>query len=426
MYFVALNFNFKMPKQTIAIIGGGASSLMLAAHLDENKFAVTIYERNLAVGRKFLVAGDGGLNITHSEPLENFIQRYEPADFFEKIITNFSNTDLINWLKSIGINTFTGTSGRVFPEKEIKPIEVLNAIVSVLKKKNVVIKTNYLWKGWNEKCELQFEISLSVGEGLGVRLKKEMTTTFVKADFVVFALGGKSWRITGSDGNWINYFSEKEIEIVPFEASNCAVKIDWATDFLNVAEGQSLKNISIKCGDKERKGEVVITKFGLEGGAIYTLTSAIRKQLKAKSEALIYVDLKPIFSHEEVLEKLNQPKRNSLSNHLETKIGLSKTAINLLKFYLSKEEFTDMNLLAKAIKNLPIKVAGLAPIDEAISTVGGISLNEINENFELKKLPHHFCIGEMLDWNAPTGGYLLQGNFSMGFSLANFFNFNLN
>jgi uncharacterized flavoprotein (TIGR03862 family) len=402
-----------MPKKSIAIIGGGASALMLAAHLDETKFDVTIYERNAALGRKFLVAGDGGLNITHSEPLEKFIQRYEPANFFQNIITDFSNTDLINWLNSIGINTYTGTSGRVFPEKNSKPIEVLNAIINVLKKKNVAIKTNHIWKGWNGKNELKFD---------GIEN--------VKSDLVVLALGGKSWRITGSDGNWTNYFSEKEIKIIAFEASNCAVKIDWKTDFLKIAEGESLKNISIKCGDNERKGEVVITKFGLEGGAIYALTSAIRKQLKNKiSEstnygnwATICIDLKPIFSHDEILEKLNQPKKNSINNHLETKIGLSKTAINLLKFYLSKEEFTNINLLSKAIKNFPLKVVGLAPIDEAISTVGGIALNEINENFEFTKLPHHFCIGEMLDWNAPTGGYLLQGNFSMGFCLAKYLN----
>ncbi|MEY4876274.1 MAG: hypothetical protein RL708_1423 [Bacteroidota bacterium] len=427
-----------MPKKSIAIIGGGASALMLAAHLDETKFDVTIYERNTALGRKFLVAGDGGLNITHSEPLEKFIQRYEPTDFFQNIITNFSNTDLISWLQNIGVNTFIGTSGRVFPEKNSKPIEVLNAVLDVLKNKNVTIKTNYLWKGWNEKTELQFETKaeVRVSTKLNNKMVSEDTNHSnteiknVKSDFVIFALGGKSWRITGSDGNWTNYFSEKEIEIIVFEASNCAVKIDWKTDFLKIAEGESLKNILIKCGDNERKGEVVITKFGFEGGAVYALTSAIRKQLKnmvsegtnQDDTATIYVDLKPIFSHEEILEKLNQPKKNSINNHLETKIGLSKTAINLLKFYLSKEEFTDMNLLSKAIKNFPLNVVGLAPIDEAISTVGGISLAEINENFELNKLPRHFCIGEMLDWNAPTGGYLLQGNFSMGFCLAKYLN----
>jgi uncharacterized flavoprotein (TIGR03862 family) len=280
--------------------------------------------------------------------------------------------------------------------------------LNVLKKKNVQIITYHLWKGWNENKELRFETNIGVET--------------ITADKIVFALGGKSWSVTGSDGNWVDYFETKGIQMIPFQSSNCAVKINWKNDFLNIAEGQSLKNISIKCGDKERKGEVVITKFGMEGGAIYALNAAIRNQLNQNSASTIYIDLKPIFCHEEILEKLHQPKRNSWTNHLETKIGLSKTAIALLKFYLSKEQFTNINELAKAIKKLPLNVVGLAPTDEAISTVGGISLNEINSNFELKKLPNHFCIGEMLDWDAPTGGYLLQGNFSMGVALANYLN----
>lgn len=397
-----------MQKKTIAIIGGGASALMLAAYLDDAKFEVTIYERNAALGRKFLVAGDGGLNLTHSEPLEQFVQRYIPMEFIKPILQQFSNQDLINWLKDIGIPTFIGTSGRVFPDKEIKPIEVLNAILNVLKKENVQTKTHHLWKGWNENNELRFETNIGVET--------------ITADKIVFALGGKSWSVTGSDGNWVNYFETKGIQMIPFQSSNCAVKINWKNDFLNIVEGQSLKNISIKCGDKERKGEVVITKFGMEGGAIYALNAPIRNQLNQHSSAKIYIDLKPVFSHEEILEKLHQPKRNSWSNHLETKIGLSKIAIALLKFYLSKEEFTNLYELAKAIKNLPLQVVDLAPIDDVISTAGGISLNEINSNFELKKLPNHFCIGEMLDWDAPTGGYLLQANFSMGVALANYLN----
>jgi uncharacterized flavoprotein (TIGR03862 family) len=395
-------------KKKVAIIGGGSSALLLAAFLDKEKFDATIYERNAALGRKFLVAGDGGLNITHSEPIEQFIQRYIPSDFFKPIIQQFSNSDLVQWLNTIGIETFIGTSGRIFPDKNIKPIDVLNAIINELKKKNISTKTKHIWNGWSENNELIF--------------KNEASNFALKADIVVFALGGKSWSITGSDGNWTNYFTEKNINTIPFSASNCAVKIDWNDEFLKFNEGEFLKNISIKCGDKEKKGEVVITKFGLEGGAIYALNAPIRNQLNQNQEAKINIDLKPIYSHDDVLEKLNQPKRNSWSNHLATKIGLNKTAIDLLKFYLSKEDFTNTNSLAKAIKNFPIKVTSLAPIDEAISTVGGISLQEINSNFELKKLPNHFCIGEMLDWDAPTGGYLLQGNFSMGHQLAKYLN----
>ena len=251
-------------KKSIAIIGGGPAALMLAAQLDETKFDVTIYERNSAVGRKFLVAGDGGFNLTHSEELEKFIQRYTPTDFFKPIISSFTNTDLQDWLKNIGIETFVGSSKRVFPIEGIKPIDVLNVILNELKRKNVVIKTNHTWKGWKDD-ELLFETNDKI-----LNLKSEI---------FIFCLGGSSWKVTGSDGTWTNRFSEKGIEIIPFQASNCAYEVKWKNEFLTLAEGKILKNISVKCDNNERKGELAITKFGLEGGDIYALRPQIRKQL---------------------------------------------------------------------------------------------------------------------------------------------------
>ncbi|MEY2830216.1 MAG: hypothetical protein RIQ33_2074, partial [Bacteroidota bacterium] len=380
----------------------------LSAHIDESKFTTTIYEQNAALGRKFLVAGDGGLNLTHSEPTEQFIEKYIPSKFIEKYIQQFTNYDLVDWLKLIGISTFIGSSGRVFPEKNTKPIQVLNAIIEVLNKKNVIIKTNHKWQGWDVNGDLLFEN------------KKEQFS--IKPDIIVFALGGKSWKVTGSDGKWEKYFIEKGIYVEPFEASNCGVKINWNHKFIQQNAGNALKNILIKCNDDERKGEVVITQSGMEGGAIYALSSAIRKQLKTQNQAIIYIDLKPIFSNAEILNRLHQPKKNSINNHLSTQLGLSKVAIELLNAQLSKNEFTDNILLSKKIKNLPITITSLAEIDEAISTVGGIALTEINENFKLKKCENIFCIGEMLNWDAPTGGYLLQANFSMGYCLAQYFN----
>lgn len=391
-------------KKTIAIIGGGPAALMLAAELNEQKFDVTIYERNNTVGRKFLVAGDGGFNLTHSEESEQFISRYTPALFFEKIISSFSNTDLRNWFATIGIPTIVGSSKRVFPEKGIKPIEVLNAILAILKKKNVEIKTQYFWKGWNDDNELLFE--------------SHNHTIKVKADVVVFALGGASWKATGSDGSWTNYFSERGIEIIPFQASNCAYEIKWKNDFLTIAEGKSLKNISLKCADKEKKGEVVITKFGIEGGAVYALSPQIRKQLNENKEAQLFIDLKPALTIQQIKDKFMARGNRSIKKLLIDRLNLDDTQIELLKTILTKDEFTDLELLAKKIKNLPIKIKSAAPIDEAISTVGGISLTEIDEHFQLKKLPDHYTIGEMLDWDAPTGGYLLQACFSMGNVLA--------
>lgn len=394
-------------KTTIAIIGGGASALLLAATINKNKYQVTIYERNNAGGRKLLVAGAGGFNLTHSEDVEQLIARYNPASFLEKSIRSFTNEDLRNWLNTIGIETYIGTSKRVFPIKNIKPIDVLTAILKVLKQNNVVIKTKHEWKGWNDKDELVFENN---GQPINI-----------KTDITVFAIGGGSWKVTGSDGSWLTYFEERGIKTTPFQPSNCAVKINWNKEFIAIAEGKSLKNILIKCGDKERKGEVVITKSGLEGGAIYALIGEIRKQLNTAT-AIIYIDLKPLLTLAEIKNKLINRGNKSATKQLEDALNLNEIQIELLKSILSKEEFTSIEILSKKIKNLPITILELAPIDEAISTVGGIALTEVNQHFELKTMPNNYCIGEMLDWDAPTGGYLLQACFSMGNYLGEFLN----
>jgi uncharacterized flavoprotein (TIGR03862 family) len=383
-------------KQSVAIIGGGASALMLAAQLDELKFDVTIYEGNSALGRKFLVAGDGGFNLTHSEELDKFISRYTPSDFFKHIISTFTNNDLLDWLKKIGIETFVGSSKRVFPIEGIKPIDVLNAILNELKRKNVSIRTNHTWKGFE--------------------------ANEVKADIIVFALGGASWKVTGSDGAWIKHFLEKGIEIIPFQASNCAYEVKWKPEFISVAEGKSLKNILLRCDVQEKKGELVITKFGLEGGAIYALSPHIRKQLNKQGKAIVYLDLKPSLTVEQIKDKFRARGNRTIKKLLIDRLSFDDAQIELSKTILSKEEFTDLAVLAAKLKALPIIITSAAPMDDAISTVGGISLNEIDTNFQLKKLPNTYCIGEMLDWDAPTGGYLLQGCFSMGYCLAQHLN----
>jgi len=383
-------------KTSIAIIGGGASALMLAAQLSEAKFDVTIYESNSAVGRKFLVAGDGGFNLTHSEALEKFISRYTPSNFLNNSITSFTNNDLRDWFKSIGIETFIGSSKRIFPVEGIKPIDVLNAILKELKRKNVVIKTNFKWKGFDDAD--------------------------VKANITIFALGGSSWKVTGSDGSWTTYFSERGIDIIPFQASNCAYEVNWKDEFISIVEGRSLKNITVKCHANERKGELVITKFGLEGGAIYALSPEIRTHLNKEGFAKVYIDLKPSLTVEQIKDKFRARGNRTIKKLLIDRLNFDDTQIELLKTILSKDNFTNLEMLANKIKELPITINSTAPLDDAISTVGGISLNEVDSNFQVKKLPNTFCIGEMLDWDAPTGGYLLQGCFSMGYYLAQHLN----
>lgn len=397
-------------KKSIAIIGAGPAGLMLAASLDAELFDITIYEQKKTIARKFLVAGDGGLNITHSEPLESFIQKYTPANFIKPYLEFFSNSDLQLWLQSIGIETFTGTSKRVFPLKNIKPIEVLNAIENAVLTNNVVIKTEHKWLGWNDNNALIFENKGNIES--------------VNASIVVFGLGGGSWSKTGSDGNWCNLFKSKNIEIIPFQASNCAFKVNWGKDIITHIEGKALKNISISCEDKTIFGEAVLTNFGIEGNAVYAHSNAIRNQLNENGFAEIYIDFKTNVSIENIVTKLKSNRKSSISftKHIENQLNLTKQQIVLLKNYLDKDSFNDIQILAKTIKNFPLQLTDLAPIDEAISTVGGVCLNEIHTDFELISLPNHYCIGEMLNWDAPTGGYLLQACFSMGKYLANTLN----
>jgi uncharacterized flavoprotein (TIGR03862 family) len=376
---------------------------MLACSLDSSKYNISLYEKNAALGRKFLVAGKGGFNLTHSEDLAQFAERYHPKEFITPFLKHFSNTDFRNWLKSIGIETYIGTSKRVFPVKGIKPIEVLQSIEKQLEKNKVTVFYNHLWQGYKND-ELVFS---NHGEA-----------KTIKADIVVFALGGASWKVTGSDGNWTNYLNEKGIETHPFYPSNCAYQVNWNKAFIKTHHGQALKNCEFSCGTIKRKGEAIITEFGIEGSGIYPLSKEIREQLIQNKAANIQIDFKPDLLLEEIKNRIENKGKISIKDALEKRINLSPTQIELLKLASSKEEYNNADFLSQLIKNYPLTLVGFAPLDDAISTVGGISLNEINANLEFKKLPNNYCMGEMLDWDAPTGGYLLQACFSMGKFLA--------
>ena len=391
-------------KKQITIIGGGPSAFLLASFLDAEKFTINIYEKNKTVGRKFLVAGKGGFNLTHSESINQLIKRFTPINFLDKALLNFTNIDFRNWLDQIEIPTYIGSSKRVFPEKGIKPIEVLNAILKSLKKKGVIITYNHTFSDWDPK-------------GNPIINNKTIAT-----DYTVFSLGGGSWKVTGSDGMWLDTFSKKGIKTKVFQASNCGYKIDWKSNFIQKHEGTPLKNIAISCNNIIQKGEAVITKFGLEGNAIYGLSPEIRAQLNVISKATVFIDFKPSLTLENVLSKIKKSIFKNTTQILKKELKLSPSQIDLLKTYLSKESYLNIESLAKNIKKFPLELIETASIDEAISTVGGIDLNAISKNFELKKMPNQFCIGEMLDWDVPTGGYLLQASASIGVYLAKYLN----
>lgn len=396
-----------MHKPTIAIIGGGPAALMLACRLDSGRYDISIYEKNAALGRKFLVAGKGGFNLTHSEEVRQFADRYTPKAFIHPFLQAFSNSDFREWLKAIGIETYVGTSKRVFPVKGIKPIEVLKAIEAQLLKNNVTLHYQHEWKGWQEEA-LWFD-----HQGKPVALKP---------DLVVFATGGASWKVTGSDGGWASYLAQNGIRINPFYPSNCAYQVNWDKDFIQIYAGSALKNVEFRCGALARKGEAILTEFGIEGSGVYPLSGAVRKALSEQGSASLVIDLKPDLDLPEITARLENKGKLSVKDVLEKKLNLTPVQTELLKKHTTKEEYNSPEHLAAAIKNLQLTVCGLAPIDEAISTVGGIAPEELSGDLELKKLPGHYAIGEMIDWDAPTGGYLLQACFSMGYALAKHLN----
>ena len=391
-------------KKTISIIGGGSASLFLAAFLDVEKFEITIYEKNKTAGRKFLVAGKGGFNLTHSAPILELTKQYTPNDFLKDSLLSFTNDDFRDWLKTIGIPTYIGSSKRVYPKEGIKPITVLNTLLNHLKGKGIIFKYEHTFSDWNA------EDNLIVNDKI------------ISSDYSVFSLGGKSWKITGSDGSWLEKFQKKGIKTAPFEASNCAFHINWKSEFISQNEGNPLKNIAIYCSDKMQKGEAVITKFGLEGNAIYGLSPYIREQLKTHKKAIIYIDFKPTLTLESVAAKIVNSTFKNTTQVLKKELKLSNSQVQLLKTQLSKEVYLDSELLSKQIKRFPLEIMALGPLEAAISTVGGIDLNAVDANYELYKITNQFCIGEMLNWDAPTGGYLLQACASSGVYLAKYLN----
>ncbi|MEO8588599.1 MAG: TIGR03862 family flavoprotein [Flavobacteriales bacterium] len=384
-----------MERKRIAVIGGGPAGLM-AADVLVPFHDVDLYEQGKTVGRKFLVAGQGGFNLTNSAEGTALLGQYAPSGFLDDALAAFGPTELRAWLHEIFIDTFVGTSGRVFPIKGIKPIEVLQTIRDRLIERGVRFHMEHTFAGFDE-------------QGRPI-MEHGKDRTALDADFVLFALGGASWPVTGSTGKWPALFAPLGIHAARFQPSNCGITINWPEHFIAAHAGKPLKNVRVTTGDRSVLGEATITQYGLEGNAIYPIVPALRDALGNAPTAFVHLDMKPNNTEAQLIQKLN----GRPSKEFAEALNLDRAGTALLKACTTKEQFLSPTDLVHHVKHLRLEVTALRPIEEAISTVGGIRTEALTSSFAFKRFPHLFAIGEMVDWDAPTGGFLLQGCFAMG------------
>jgi hypothetical protein len=389
---------------TVAVIGAGPAGLMAAETLVRQGVTVKVYEAKPSVGRKFLMAGRGGLNITHSEPSEKFVARYGArAPEMGRMLEQFDAEALRAWVQALGIETFVGSSGRVFPH-EMKAAPLLRAWMHRLRVEGVQFLMRHRWLGWDDAQQLRFDTP-----------KGEITTA---SDATVLALGGGSWAKLGSDGAWWPWLKEQGVQLSPLLPSNGGFETAWSAHFIEKCAGEPIKPAQFRIESSKAaplRGECMVTQHGLEGGAIYALSSALRDRILTRGKATLLLDLLPDHSPQRVLDEVSRARgTRSMSSHLRTRLGLQGVRAALLRERLSVEVFNDPHRLAFGIKNLPIVLSACRPIDEAISTAGGVQFEGMTAHSMLKNLPGVFCAGEMLDWEAPTGGYLLNGVMASG------------
>jgi len=439
------------------VVGGGPAGMFAAWCLSSN-CEVHLFEQSSSLGRKLLVAGKGGLNITNYS-IQKIREVYIPEGFMNRALDDFDNNALLTWLHNIGIPTYIGSSGKVFPEKGIKTIEVVQKMTNALLERNVTIHLNHRLISFASDNMFSFEQIRrtdqnrvhtapieqieQIEHSTTIEQSNDTDSPFTKtytADYCILALGGASWPQTGSDGLWVNMFRENAIHTLPFLPSNCGINIEWPPYIRQFHSGKPLKNITISVWtkgeetaaplqDTMKMQEALITDYGLEGAAIYGIVPNLRTSLAAGTKAYISIDFKPKNSMEQLLKKVSFGNSKNTSRTLKRSdsivpdyknlLSLNTEQMALIKAFTQRDILTNREQFCMAAKNLIIPVQSLRPIDEAISVVGGISINDINENFSLKSNPSIFVIGEMVNWDAPTGGFLLQGCFSMAALAAN-------
>lgn len=397
------------PAPGVAVIGGGPAGLMAAEVLSQNGVQVDLFDGMPSVGRKFLLAGRGGLNLTHSEAPAPFLQRYgDRADRLRADVTAFDGAAVRQWAAGLGIETFVGSSGRVFPVN-MKAAPLLRAWLHRLRAAGVRFHTRHRWTGWTEDGALRF----TTPDGEHVHA----------ADAVVLALGGGSWPRLGSDGEWTSRLEERGVAVAPLQPANCGFDVaptapgrtGWSDHLRQRFAGQPVKPVAGRHANEYQQGEFVLTDSGIEGSLVYAFSARLRDQLTSEGAATWSIDLLPQHNDAQVLAETSRPRGpRSLSTHLKSRLGLQGVKMALLHELLAPEQLNDPKQLAQAIKALPIPLARARPMAEAISTAGGVRFDALDEHGMLRAIPGVFVAGEMLDWEAPTGGYLLTASFATG------------
>jgi uncharacterized flavoprotein (TIGR03862 family) len=392
--------------KSVAIIGGGPAGLMAAEVLSQGGVQVDLYDTMPSVGRKFLLAGKGGMNITHSEPLDQFLSRYGTRRAqIAPLLDAFGPQALCDWVHGLGINTFVGSSGRVFPT-DMKAAPLLRAWLHRLRETGVRFHMRHRWYGWDGNGSLRFESP--TGEQL------------INADAVLLALGGGSWARLGSDGAWVPLLGQRGVAVSALRPANCGFDVGWSEHFSTRFAGHPVKSVILHHTDASgntvhKQGDFIVTDGGVEGSAIYALSASLRDQIETAGTAILHIDLLPGMELDRVISEIARPRGSrSMASHLQSRLGIKGVKAGLLRELVAANDYSDPALLGAAIKSLPLRLVAPRPIDEAISSAGGVPFEALDERLMIRSLPGIFCAGEMLDWEAPTGGYLLTACFASG------------
>jgi uncharacterized flavoprotein (TIGR03862 family) len=390
----------------VAIIGGGPAGLMAAETARAAGAEVDLYDRMGSVGRKFLIAGKGGLNLTHSDAFETFVAHYGTRQAeVRRWLEVFDADALRAWARELGVETFVGSSGRVFP-LDLKAAPLLRRWVRRLRGDGVRFHVHHDWRGWSENGALRFDCD-----------GREHT---LRADAVVLALGGGSWPVLGSDASWVGALLERGVDIAPLAPANCGFDVQWSTHFATRHAGHPVKPVVVEWCDPRgsairRQGEFMVTAYGIEGSLIYALSAQLRDAIATQGTTTIHLDLAPGRDRERLARDLSRTRGSrSLSEHLRRHAGIEGVKAGLLYEMLGKPDLCDIDRLVAAIKALPVVLRRPRPLAEAISSAGGVRFEVLDENLMLTVRPGVFCAGEMIDWEAPTGGYLLTACFASG------------